>query len=332
MVKRCLQVLALLTAPSAIAFGSAAAQGMSSTVEVDKFQLWRTQVAQTLIGRGDADSLATAAALSFVGPAKSDVSTKAQSAALDLAVRASALAPQSAGIGWLHLQLCARTPACDFRDAATTLRWVDADNGAAWLPTLAEAHKGKDTIEVDRVLADIAQGARFDLYWNRIVVLMFDSLKRAGNELPPHVLKSDWMRLNTLMGIAGGEIIPPFAPLIEACRESTAGTERREVCLKLSKTMQRGDTIVAQMAGLGIEKRLVAPDGREARAIAERRRVLEWRLSTAAQFDTPLLPWLKNARARSRLAHMRALPREEDVCIAILREHGMAIEPPEEHR
>jgi hypothetical protein len=96
--------------------------------------------------------------------------------------------------------------------------------------------------------------------------------------------------------------------------------------------MQRGDTIVAQMAGLGIEKRLVAPDGREARAIAERRRVLEWRLSTAAQFDTPLLPWLKNARARSRLAHMRALPREEDVCIAILREHGMAIEPPEEHR
>jgi hypothetical protein len=140
------------------------------------------------------------------------------------------------------------------------------------------------------------------------------------------------MRLNTLMGIAGGEIIPPFGPLIDACRESTAGTERREVCLKLSKTMQRGDTIVAQIAGLGIEKRLVAPDGREARAIAERRRVLEWRLSTAAQFDTPLLPWLKNARARSRLAHMRALPREEDVCIAILREHGMAIEPPEEHR
>jgi hypothetical protein len=29
---------------------------------------------------------------------------------------------------------------------------------------------------------------------------------------------------------------------------------------------------------------------------------------------------------------MRAMPREEDVCIAILREHRMALEPPEEHR
>jgi hypothetical protein len=28
---------------------------------------------------------------------------------------------------------------------------------------------------------------------------------------------------------------------------------------------------------------------------------------------------------------MRALPREEDVCIAILKQHKMAIEPPETH-
>lgn len=323
-VKRCLQILALVAAHSAIALGSAAVQAANPKTESDKYQVWRNAAAQALIERADGDSLATAAALTFLGSTKS--------AALNLAVRASALAPQDAGIGWLHLQLCANTPACDIRDAATTMRWVDADNGAAWLPTLATAQKEKDAIEVDRILAGMAQGARFDLYWNRVVVLMFDALKGAGKELPEQVLKSDWTRLNAVMGIADGEIIPSFTPLVDACRESAAGTERRESCLKLSKTMQRGDTIVAQVVGLGIEKRLVTPDGKEARAIVERRHVLEWRVSTAAQFDTPLLPWLKNARARSRLAHMRAKSREEDVCIAILREHGMAIDPPEDHR
>jgi hypothetical protein len=68
------------------------------------------------------------------------------------------------------------------------------------------------------------------------------------------------------------------------------------------------------------------------RLIADRRRSLEWRASSANISDTPLLPWLRDARARSRLAKMRALPREEDVCIALLKEHGMPLDPPDEHR
>jgi hypothetical protein len=51
----------------------------------------------------------------------------------------------------------------------------------------------------------------------------------------------------------------------------------------------------------------------------------------AAQADTAVLPWLKNARARKRLAQMRASPRQEDVDIAILREQRIAAEPSEIH-
>jgi hypothetical protein len=83
--------------------------------------------------------------------------------------------------------------------------------------------------------------------------------------------------------------------------------------------------------GFSIERHLLAPDSREARAIAERRHLLEWRAAAAAKFNDPLLPWTKNARARARLALMRAMPREEDVCIAILREHKVALYPPEVH-
>jgi hypothetical protein len=354
MVKCCLLVLALATTHSPIASGVGAAgaatagattPGMAKPgaaaprplaragAGADRYQTLRAEAAATLSSRADANSLATAAALRYAGPGYGATTGSAKSgpSALELAARASELDPQNAGIGWLHLQLCSRTPACDIRDVATVLRWVDADNGAAWLQTLAVAQKDRDTTEVDRILADMAQGGRFDFYWNHIVVLMADALDAARDQLPGSFAGSDSARLATASGIAGGEIIPPFTALVEACRESNAAAERRELCLKLSKTMQRSDTIVAQMMGFSIERHLLATDSREARAIAERRHVLEWRVAAAAKFDNPLLPWTKNAHARARLARMRAMPREEDVCIAILREHKMALDPPEAH-
>jgi hypothetical protein len=341
MVKPYLLVLALAsTQPAASSGGGASGLATSrpnSQAAAEKYQTWRAGAAAALIARADANSLATAAALRYSG---STINAKAgapnlKPSALDLAARASELAPLDASISWLHLQLCSDTPSCDIRDVATAMRWVDADNGAAWLQTLAaaqkDAQKDKDSTEVDRILADMAQGTRFDFYWNRIVVLMVDALDAARDDLPRGYAASDAARLATVGGIASGEIIPPFTALVEACRESGAASERRELCLKLSKTMQRGDTVVAQMVGFSIARRLFAPDSKEARSIAERRHVLEWRVTAAAKIDSPLLPWTKNARARARLAQMRAIPREEDVCIAILREHKMALDPPEVH-
>jgi hypothetical protein len=316
MIKRCL--VALLSIHSALALGADA-----------RYPAWRASAAQALIARGDASSLATAAALSFVGASsKVRIDSSAGKTAVDLAARASELEPNDASIGWLRLQLCASTPGCDIRDAATTLRWIDADNGAVWLPTLAAAQRDKDAVEIDRVLQEMARGSRFDFYWSRSIVLWFDTLQKARDELPAQYLPSDLSRLSEVMMLAGAEVVPPLAPLANACREA-GGIERRESCLKLAKLMQRADTIGAQMAGFNLEKRLSAPEGREARAVAERRRVLEWRVSTASQYDVPALPWLTNALARRRIAQMRATPREEDVDIAILRKRKLPLEPPQ---
>jgi hypothetical protein len=323
MIARCLLLLVLVSA-----YSTAVAGRSNPGAAVDKFGAWRDRAAQALIARADADSLATAAALRFIG---SGATPDGSRAAVELAARASELAPQNPGIGWLHLRLCASTPACDVRDVATVMRWVDADNGAAWLPTLAAAQKDRDTTEVDRILADMARGTRFDLYFNRVVVLMFDALAGARQDLPAAYAASDASRFRAVDGIAAGEIIPRFSPLLDACREPAAAPDRRELCLKLAKTMQRGDTVIAQLIGFNLERHLLAPDSKEARSIGERRHVLEWRVAEASKFDSPLLPWLRNARARARLAQMRVMPREEDVCIAILKQHKMAIEPPETH-
>jgi len=297
----------------------------------DRYPAWRAAAAQALIARADARSLATAAALSFAAPSrlKAQDSAAARFAAVELAARASDLDPQNASIAWLRLQLCAATPACDVRDAATTMRWIDADNAAVWMATLAIAQKDRDVVEIDRVLADMAQGSRFDVYVNRLVVLVFDALKQVAASLPAGYVPSDLSRLSEAMAITATELVPSFAPLLAACRDPGAG-ERRENCLKLSKTMQHADAVAAQMAGFTLERRLAPPDSKESRAVAERRRVLEWRIASASQHDVALFPWSANGRARARIAEMRFAPREEDVDIAILRKRRLPLEPPRE--
>lgn len=331
MQKRCRQTFVRGSTRRALAF--LLAVGCAGSLQAaDRYVSWRAAASHVLAGDGDANSLATAAALRFVGAAssaKSDAAA-ARSEALDLAAKASELEPQNPSIAWLRVQLCAAAPGCDIRDTATTLRWLDADNAAVWMATLALAQRDKDSMEVDRTLQEMAQGSRFDVYRNRMVVLFFTALKRAADRLPTGYAPSDLSRLSEAMVVTNAEIVPSFAPLLGACREAPA-EERRDNCLKLSKSMQHGDTVAAQMAGFTIEKRLSAPDGKEARLIAERRRVLEWRAAAAGAFDVPLLPWSKNSLARGRIAQMRATPREEDVDIAILRQHKSPLEPPDGH-
>ena len=283
----------------------------------------RQEAISALILHATPDTLATAAALSYKLPTSPS--------ALELSVSAAEAAPQDAPIAWLHLRLCVETPACDFRDAATVLRWVDADNGASWLPLLDVAVKDRDLTEIDRVIEEMSLTPHFDLYWNRLVVRLADTLKQQHNNLPKGFAASDEERFDLVSGIVS-ELVPGFSSLLDACRSSLPGSERRERCMKLSLIMQKSDTVAAQIAGFGVQRRLLAPDSKEARSLAERRRLLEWRVSTAAQFDAPVLPWMMNARARTRLAKMRSLPREEDVCIAILKEHKIGTEPLESHR
>ena len=330
MVKHGLKVTILGIAMSQpVAVLATTAPGIKAASPADKFQVWRNEAVRALAARNDANSVATAAALSFTS---SFATPAAAPTALQLIARASDMAPANAAIGWLHLQLCATAPACDSRDAATVLRWVDADNAAAWLAELSTAQKDKDTVEVERVLGDMARGTRFDLYYNQIMVMMFDALSGVRHQLPGGVVASDTARLTALAGVANAEIIPAFSSLIDACREATPRSERREDCVKLAKIMQTGDTVIVQMVGFGIERRLIPADSKEAKSLAERRHLLEWRMSAAGKLDSSILPWTQSARTRTRLAAMRLRPREEDVCITLLREHKMPLEPAETHR
>src|SRR5580692_10411477 len=223
-----------------------------------------------LAARGDANSLATAAMLSPAGGP-------------ELAWRASVLAPDSVPIAWVRLRLCAITPGCDFRDAATAMRWIAADNPAAWLPTLNVAFKEGDTVEIERVLYDMSQGKHFDVYAMPVAVMMFDALSAAEKSLPKTYAANDETRLSLVIGVSAAKLIPPFTSLEEICRDSAPGTERRDACVKIARKLQRSDTVHGELAGLTIEKHTVAADSREALALGERRRVLDSLVTLAAK-------------------------------------------------
>lgn len=286
----------------------------AARTESDRLREWKISASIVLSARSDANSLATAALLSPTDGAQ-------------LAWRASVLAPDSVPIAWVRLRLCAMTPGCDFRDAATAMRWIAADNPAAWLPTLGVAFKDSDTVEVERVLFDMSQGRHFDVYAMPVAVLMFDALTAAAKSLPKGYAASDDARLSLVISVAAAKLVPSFMTLEEVCRDSSPGTERRDACLKIAQRLQRSDTVHGELAGIIIEKHAVAADSKEAASLTERRRVLESLVSLAAKFDTPLLPWSKSAHARWHLERMRALPREQDVLLAILREQGTPSAP-----
>ena len=133
------------------------------------------------------NSLATAAALRFLGAANAKRRRRPQlkASAVDLAARAASWRRRARASAGCICSCAPRTPACDIRDVATVMRWVDADNGAAWLQTLSRGAEGQ---RYDGGRQDSRRtwllGARFDFYWNRIVVLMVDALDAVGYDLP----------------------------------------------------------------------------------------------------------------------------------------------------
>ena len=244
----------------------------------------------------------------------------------------SELAPQNAAIGWLRLQLCAAVPACDSRDVATVLRWVDPDNGAAWLHPLATAHKDGTRWKSTRMLADMARG---DALRSVLQPDHGDDVRRLERRCAASFPAASRHRIpatagDLVRGRERGNHSALFA--VDRCLPGIgAPAERREDCLKLAKIMQRGDTIIVQMVGFGIERRLVAPDSKEARSLAERRRMLEWRMSAAAKFDyADFALDAKCASAYAPRANAPAAARGRCLHCA-LREHKMPLEPAESH-
>jgi hypothetical protein len=291
---------------------------------------WIDASAAALEARGDARSLATAAFLLGAAPSTPDIAARA----LKLAERAADADSQDHTFGWLRLRLCEQAPGCDVRETAASMRWLDPDNAAAWLSSLAHAATGHDEQATEHALAGMAQGSRLRYYWNPAIVMALDALQAAGLPADRHAA-SPHARLEQLLALASLVLVPNPKPLFDACAASPQPPQpmpaqatlpqHHETCMKIAVLMQHADTVAAQRAGYSLQRRMAAADSAEARNAAERSRALENRVRREAQAETAFLPWFRNRIAVHRIELMRRHEREEDCIIAVLRERHLEI-------
>lgn len=223
------------------------------------------EVAADLSRRAEPDALATAAMLYD--------SVNEHENALKKVRAAARLAPERADLAWLELQLCTQSNDCATDAPTRRLLALDPMNGAAFMHQLDETGNQAQA-HIDAVLLRISQTERIDFYWNRLVIAANDTLAR-----------SDFMRGDSsagsysptehAVGMVVAVALPGFNRITTSCSmERAVDSTRRDVCLRIARALQRGDTIMAEALGMVIEERSWPLGSDEAAAAHERRESL----------------------------------------------------------
>jgi hypothetical protein len=239
--------------------------------------------------------------------------------ALILAERAASAAPDRADVAWLHLRLCAQTPACQPQSLEARLKKLAPENAVVWLSVLSRAQAEKDLQVEQQVLTAMSRTQDFNLYWTPLLWRTATALNR---DPPPRTEKDVaaplTAALNETVGWLSALVTPSFRSLTAACgAEKTREPARRVVCLDIAKVLQRSDTYMAEGLGLGIAQRLATPGSAQAAQIEQRIDVIGYQNQAAGAVMTAQVE--RDKFSAEVLELLKKLPREQDVSLAILR-------------
>jgi hypothetical protein len=268
------------------------------------------RAATQLQRQSDADSLAAAGLFRV---------TEDRVQAVALLARAEAIAPARADLIWLHLRVCQAQPSCDPQPEEHKLRIVSPGNGAGWLGALARAGAAHDDAAREAALVAIAHTERMDVYWTALIGHLSAAAARTGN-------LSTAEAMIAVTGIVAAVAIPAYAPLSNSCKgDRLQRSDIREDCRGVAQALENGDTVITEMMGVAIAKRVWPEDSAEWNAAVERRRVFQYRIDSWK----PLEPVTWSAtQALQYIALCLEHPREQDVVQAQLMNAGKAPNPP----
>ena len=264
-----------------------------------------------LAGRDDPDSLAAAAVLAVI---------KDRAGAEQLAARASAAGPKRPELLWLHAILCSSVPTCDREALEAKLRKLDPENGVTLVSALAEGRKAGDPAAMDRVLDALAASKRVDLYWNPLVAHLSKAVISTKTLTASQSVAS-------VIGVLAGTGIPAFSGTAALCRGDELQREgRRARCQGVARALQRGDTVIVEMVGVGMTTQLWPENSPQVRAANQARRAFEYRTSVWGQDSARLLT--DDTHLQQYLENLGRYRREQDVIVAELVAAGRNPTPP----
>ncbi|MGH8158037.1 MAG: hypothetical protein ACREPQ_07945 [Rhodanobacter sp.] len=293
--------------------------GATSEAHPDTTFAWRTGAIETLATMPDADALVTAAGLARSLP-------DGASRSLSLLDRAAALAPKAADIGLLDVAQCSTQPGCDVLSREARVRGIDPQNGDAWMAALHNASEHSDQARIDDALSNMAHSTYFNFYFASLGRRFINGLNRVPLPLggpADHADTPEAQRQVQAMGMVAALAIPAMQDLVHACKPGSSASEsRRETCRAIATSMERGDTLIANMVGLRLHEWSTRDAADRAEALVQRRR-LQWRMHQLHTITgTPALPPTK--QVTTMLAHER----EADSIDAMLADAGRPLEPP----
>ena len=267
-----------------------------------------------LEARQDADSLAAAAVLAFA-------STPEQR--LELISRATAIAPERPALAWLHVSLCQRVPACDAEPLEARLRALDPGNGVSWLDPVSRATAASDPAALETALAALGRSERVDLYWARLVHDLTLAAERTRQWPTPEALV-------TVIGGLAAQAIPAFYATSRACQDAALdGPARVATCRGVARAFMHSDSLIVEMVGFGVGKRVWSVESSEGQAMRASETVVRYRMTAAGKLD-PFLLW--NAKGAAQfLDDLDRYPNEEQMVRARLARAGRPAEPPATH-
>ena len=280
---------------------------------------WRMGAIESLDTLQDADALITAAALAQSLPGGTGKS-------LELLDRAVAIAPQAADIGLLDVIQCSTQPGCDALNRETRVRGIDPQNGGAWMAALHAAATHADQARTDEALSNMARSTHFNFHFASLGRRFIAGLNRVptppGNPAAP-TDAPEARRQMQAMSMVAALAMPALQDLMHACRPGPAASDaRRQTCRDIATSMERGDTMIANMVGLRLREWAARDANDRAEAVAQRRR-LQWRMNQLnAIAGTTALPPTKE------IAIMLAHDREIDSIDTMLTDAGRPLDPP----
>ena len=279
----------------------------SSTVTTERHF---ARTAAQLQLQSDADSLAAAGLFQR---------TKNLSQALALLAHAEAAAPTRADLAWLYLQVCQTDPSCDPQPAEQKLRTLSPTNGAGWLGALTRAVIAKDGAATDTALVAIAHTERVDVYWTTLIGHLSVAAARTGK-------MSFNEAMITVTGIVAAMAIPAYSPVSNSCKgDRLQRDDIREACRGVANAFENGDTLITEMIGVAIAKRVWPEGSAQWQMAVQRRRAYEYR--TALWQSLEPVTW-GAPTAKKYIALCLEYPREQEVMRAQLIAAGKDPDPP----
>lgn len=262
-----------------------------------------------LIARGDADSLATAAAFE-------KFATGEDRDAPDLADRAAAAAPDRKDLAYLALLLCNQQPSCNPEPLEAHLRDLDPGNGITWVFALARATRVQDAAGIDAALVGLEHAQRVAQYWPMLVSHMTSVL--TGHQGLDQI---DAFMLVVGINAALGAL--PLQPLATACpRTAIVNEVVLSRCRRIFAAFDHSDTMLLQSFGNHRAAALWPAGSAEAIAIVARRRELDYLMMRwVHEFNS-----LKAARAYPAI--LAQSPSEQAAVLTLCAHLGVSPEPP----